>query len=130
MQHTQSRRGGLRNVLLVAVAAALVFGPSAPSSNFLGAQSRVTSRIPRRSFQAGMVNKGVDTDVPAEGEQQTAPVPEPVIECDQACVVAIQECVEDGCSIEAMQKLDAILAGDEQQIQAIVDTIHDKEHTE
>mmetsp|Transcript_20175 Transcript_20175/g.36546 ORF Transcript_20175/g.36546 Transcript_20175/m.36546 type:complete len:199 (+) Transcript_20175:84-680(+) len=129
MQHAPPRRA-LRNVLVAAFLTSVLLSGSPSSSNFLGSQPRLTSRIPRRSFESGMINKGADTDNPGEGDQPTASVPEPVIECDQACVVAIQECVEDGCSIEAMEKLDAILAGDEKQIQSIVDTIHNKEHTE
>mmetsp|Transcript_24451 Transcript_24451/g.56846 ORF Transcript_24451/g.56846 Transcript_24451/m.56846 type:complete len:208 (+) Transcript_24451:126-749(+) len=131
-------RPALRNALVVLCASALVVSHW-PSSGFVSpllpklfarGTAAGNSQLPRRNFEAGKVNRGTDTDKPAEGDQPVASVPEPVIECDQACVVAIEECLEDGCSIEAMQKLDAILAGDEKNIQGMVAAIEEKKHTE
>eukprot|EP00403_Amphidinium_massartii_P032752 CAMPEP_0178433726 /NCGR_PEP_ID=MMETSP0689_2-20121128/33057_1 /TAXON_ID=160604 /ORGANISM="Amphidinium massartii, Strain CS-259" /LENGTH=211 /DNA_ID=CAMNT_0020055769 /DNA_START=97 /DNA_END=732 /DNA_ORIENTATION=+ len=135
-------RPALRNALAVSCAAAVLVSQRPSASfvsplvpNFFAPRGAPPGRsgelkLPRRSFEAGKVNRGTDSDNPAEGDQAVAAVPDPVMECDQACVVAIEECLEDGCSIEAMQKLDAILAGDEQNIQEIVHAIEEKKHTE
>eukprot|EP00434_Breviolum_minutum_P046170 symbB.v1.2.041603.t1/scaffold8395.1/size6521/2 len=42
----------------------------------------------------------------------------PVLECDEGCITAIESCLEDGCSVEAMMKLDAAIAKDEKVIKA------------
>lgn len=42
----------------------------------------------------------------------------PVLECDEGCITAIESCLEDGCSVEAMMKLDAAIAKDEKTIKA------------
>lgn len=42
----------------------------------------------------------------------------PVLECDEGCITAIESCLEDGCSVEAMMKLDAAIAKDEKAIKA------------
>jgi len=39
-----------------------------------------------------------------------------VVECDTECMTAIFDCLEDGCSMEALLKLDQKLAEDEQKI--------------
>merc|ERR1712086_566341 len=48
--------------------------------------------------------------------------PLPVLECDQGCLVAINDCLEEGCSVEALAKLDSELAEDEAKVtQAMAD---------
>mmetsp|Transcript_14541 Transcript_14541/g.15759 ORF Transcript_14541/g.15759 Transcript_14541/m.15759 type:complete len:225 (+) Transcript_14541:2-676(+) len=42
----------------------------------------------------------------------------PVLQCDEGCISAIESCLEDGCSVEAMMKLDAAIAKDEKVIKA------------
>eukprot|EP00425_Heterocapsa_triquetra_P044745 CAMPEP_0195069458 /NCGR_PEP_ID=MMETSP0448-20130528/13758_1 /TAXON_ID=66468 /ORGANISM="Heterocapsa triquestra, Strain CCMP 448" /LENGTH=190 /DNA_ID=CAMNT_0040101065 /DNA_START=49 /DNA_END=621 /DNA_ORIENTATION=+ len=73
-------------------------------------------RVARAAFESGKVNAGV-----AIGQEVAAP-PQPVMDCDAECMTAIFDCVDDGCSVEALWQLDAKLAEDE----AIVDrTIQD-----
>jgi len=43
--------------------------------------------------------------------------PMPVLECSESCMTAIFECLDEGCSVEAMQRLDKELAEDEAKIQ-------------
>ncbi|CAJ1365015.1 unnamed protein product, partial [Effrenium voratum] len=42
----------------------------------------------------------------------------PVLECDEGCITAIESCLEEGCSVEAMMKLDAAIAKDEKTVKA------------
>ncbi|CAE7560720.1 Shab [Symbiodinium sp. CCMP2456] len=42
----------------------------------------------------------------------------PVLECDEGCVSAIESCLEEGCSVDALMKLDAAIAKDEKTIEA------------
>ncbi|CAE7467384.1 cmd-1 [Symbiodinium natans] len=42
----------------------------------------------------------------------------PVLECDEGCVSAIENCLDEGCSVEALMKLDAAIAADEKTIEA------------
>merc|ERR1719401_1137896 len=82
------------------------------STNFLlpSAQQRAPA-VARRSYQSGKVNMGVEiSTVPS------APPPQPVLECDEGCMTAIMDCIEDGCSVEALALLDKKLADDEGRI--------------
>merc|ERR1711920_1146830 len=54
-----------------------------------------------------------DVELGAEAELP----PAPVLECDSACVSAIEDCLEDGCSVEAMTQLAAKLAEDAKTVQ-------------
>jgi len=72
---------------------------------------------PRAAFESGKVNLGADVSVEAE-----AP-PLPVIECDESCMTAIFDCLEDGCSMEALAKLDVQLAEDERKIASSVEEL-------
>ena len=47
-----------------------------------------------------------------------------VLECDEGCITAIESCLEDGCSVEAMMKLDAAIAKDEKTIKARMETFY------
>jgi len=80
-----------------------------------------TSRKPhsvtqRTAFESGKVNVGVEI----QGEAQAPP--QPVLDCDDACVTAIYDCIEEGCSVDAIMKLDTQLAEDEKKI---ADSIQD-----
>eukprot|EP00413_Alexandrium_margalefii_P000862 CAMPEP_0204512806 /NCGR_PEP_ID=MMETSP0661-20131031/1152_1 /ASSEMBLY_ACC=CAM_ASM_000606 /TAXON_ID=109239 /ORGANISM="Alexandrium margalefi, Strain AMGDE01CS-322" /LENGTH=208 /DNA_ID=CAMNT_0051517937 /DNA_START=18 /DNA_END=645 /DNA_ORIENTATION=+ len=71
------------------------------------------------AIESGKVNVGA-----AEGITEDAQLPEdPVIACDAECVSLIESCVEDGCDVEAMMKLDAKLADSEAQISSTAEEI-------
>mmetsp|Transcript_98435 Transcript_98435/g.278782 ORF Transcript_98435/g.278782 Transcript_98435/m.278782 type:complete len:194 (-) Transcript_98435:70-651(-) len=70
-----------------------------------------SSRVMRHAaFESGKVNVGVEKD-------EEAPVPpQPVLDCDEGCMTAIFDCIDEGCSVDALLKLDQKLAEDEQTI--------------
>mmetsp|Transcript_71150 Transcript_71150/g.154648 ORF Transcript_71150/g.154648 Transcript_71150/m.154648 type:complete len:192 (+) Transcript_71150:70-645(+) len=104
---------------LAAVASQLISAFVAPVS----VQTR-SLRTARGSFDSGKLNVGADAKVEA------AAYPAPVIECDTSCMTAIEECLEEGCSVEAMMKLDAKLAEDELKIAKSVDELKSMQKTE
>jgi len=57
-----------------------------------------------------------------DGEQAASPFA-PTLECNEGCMTAIIDCIDDGCSVEALTKLDAKLAGDESKISATVEKL-------
>ncbi|CAJ1363929.1 unnamed protein product [Effrenium voratum] len=83
------------------------------------------SRIARRAeYETGKVNVGAevsDTEVP--------PPPPPVLECDEGCMTAIFDCLDEGCSVDALLKLDKKLAEDEQRIVGTVKEIESVQKT-
>jgi len=84
----------------------------------LRSSSKRQSGLPRRAeFESGKVNLG------AEIHTDEAPPPQPVIDCDESCITAIYDCLEDGCSVDALIKLDSKLAEDEQKIAASIDEL-------
>mmetsp|Transcript_64661 Transcript_64661/g.145848 ORF Transcript_64661/g.145848 Transcript_64661/m.145848 type:complete len:186 (+) Transcript_64661:56-613(+) len=103
----QRQQRGLLALGLLAVAALQLLSPGfvAPS------QQRRLTVLPRAAFESGKVNKGAEL-----GDVTSLP-PEPVLECDSSCVSAIEDCLEEGCSVDALMKLDAKLAEDEQKIE-------------
>merc|ERR1719510_1030805 len=108
----RQQRGALALLLLAALALRL------PSPGFVapGASGRPTS-VPRAAFETGKVNKGAEAGDVAELPS------EPVLGCDSSCMSAIEECLEEGCSVEAMTKLDMKLAEDEQQVQDAIEEL-------
>uniref|UniRef100_A0A7S1LHS2 Uncharacterized protein n=1 Tax=Alexandrium catenella TaxID=2925 RepID=A0A7S1LHS2_ALECA len=68
------------------------------------------------SFESGKINVGVEG---GDGDVQLPP--DPVLSCDGSCVAAIETCLEEGCSVEALMKLDAKLAADEKHISATME---------
>uniref|UniRef100_A0A7S1LEJ2 Uncharacterized protein n=1 Tax=Alexandrium catenella TaxID=2925 RepID=A0A7S1LEJ2_ALECA len=77
---------------------------------FVGPLARAPSCLARASFDTGKVNVGVEL-----GEEATPP-PAPVLKCDEGCMTAIYDCLEEGCSVDALMSLDTKLAQDEQKI--------------
>jgi len=108
-------------VLLVAACLATLL-----SDGFVGPRQQVRSRDvvrPAAQFESGKVNMGVEVqaDVP--------PPPQPVRNCDEGCMMAINDCLEEGCCVEALTKLDAKLATDEQQIVESVEVLRNTQKT-
>mmetsp|Transcript_62728 Transcript_62728/g.149654 ORF Transcript_62728/g.149654 Transcript_62728/m.149654 type:complete len:190 (+) Transcript_62728:100-669(+) len=83
------------------------------------------SLVARASFESGKVNKGSEVKEGGAGG-----APKPVIGCDEACIRAINGCLEDGCSVEAMMKLDAELAKDEAKIVDTMKSLEKKQKME
>ncbi|CAE7454773.1 unnamed protein product, partial [Symbiodinium sp. CCMP2456] len=57
-------------------------------------------------------------------------MPEPMLEANEATTVAIQDCLEEGCSVEALMDLDGKLARDEARVKAMLDSLHDVQSKE
>lgn len=97
------------NSLVLACAAGLVL--KAFSASFLlPSASQRAPAVARRSFETGKLNFGLE--MPGK---PSAP-PQPVLSCDEGCMTAILDCIEDGCSVEALAMLDKKLADDESRI--------------
>ncbi|OLQ13328.1 hypothetical protein AK812_SmicGene2724 [Symbiodinium microadriaticum] len=77
-----------------------------------------TGKAPRsltlRAFEQGKINLGVDGTV-----VKSRHMPEPMLEANEATTVAIQDCLEEGCSVEALMELDGKLARDEARVKAV-----------
>eukprot|EP00931_Biecheleriopsis_adriatica_P085914 TRINITY_DN60684_c0_g1_i1.p1 TRINITY_DN60684_c0_g1~~TRINITY_DN60684_c0_g1_i1.p1 ORF type:complete len:210 (+),score=61.24 TRINITY_DN60684_c0_g1_i1:71-631(+) len=112
MGHRHGRVQGLFGLLLVAFA-----GLSALHVTFLGVfkTSGMAAKVTCRSFQTGKVNLAPEA---LQGK-----VPEPVLLCDESTRLAILECVEEGCSVEALMEFDARLAKDEEKIKQSLDKL-------
>jgi len=97
-------------------------------SGFLGAPMRSSSKkhsllLRKAAFESGKVNVGVEI------ESDLPPPPQPVLECDESCVTAIYDCLEDGCSVDALVKLDAQLAEDEEKIAKSIEEVSAQQKT-
>eukprot|EP00930_Biecheleria_cincta_P087197 TRINITY_DN76444_c0_g1_i1.p1 TRINITY_DN76444_c0_g1~~TRINITY_DN76444_c0_g1_i1.p1 ORF type:complete len:186 (+),score=41.26 TRINITY_DN76444_c0_g1_i1:55-612(+) len=66
------------------------------------------ARVARKAFETGKLNLGLDLGSSA--------VPDPVLVCDESTRLGIMDCLEQGCSVEALLEFDARLAKDEQKI--------------
>lgn len=76
-----------------------------------------------RFYDSGKVNLNVDIS-----EEEASP-PLPVLECDEGCLTAIFDCLEEGCSVEALGKLDKELAEDEAKITTAMSELKDMQKT-
>merc|ERR1712187_301342 len=81
-----------------------------PTFGFMAAR-RSPAVARAAEYESGKVNVGVEV-MTGEG---VAP-PAPLLECDKSCVDSIFACVEEGCSVESMMKLDEKLAADEKKV--------------
>ncbi|CAL1171382.1 unnamed protein product [Cladocopium goreaui] len=78
------------------------------------------SRSSKRAFQQGKVNLNVEGAL-----VKSRNMPEPILEANEATTVAIQDCLDEGCSVEALMELDQKLARDEAKIKDALDKLHD-----
>jgi len=113
----------MRSAPLTLAALCLLCGASLRVA-FLGT-GRVAAapRVARSAFDSGKVNVGVEL------ESDVPPPPQPVLECDEGCIAAINDCIEEGCSVDAIMKLDKKLAEDEQKVQATMASIEGQQKT-
>ncbi|CAE8708694.1 unnamed protein product [Polarella glacialis] len=117
-------------VILAALAAAaqlailsvvsFVFGSPLPSG-------RLVSPMPRSaaSFNTGKLNLGLEGTLHA-----TPSMPQPLLEVNYATSAAIQDCLQDGCSVDALIALEEKIARDEQRIKDVLDELHNLQKTE
>eukprot|EP00933_Yihiella_yeosuensis_P018890 TRINITY_DN15392_c0_g1_i1.p1 TRINITY_DN15392_c0_g1~~TRINITY_DN15392_c0_g1_i1.p1 ORF type:complete len:192 (-),score=55.44 TRINITY_DN15392_c0_g1_i1:173-748(-) len=82
----------------------------APSSQ--GTRRATKIARPAEKYESGKVNLGIDLD----NLHVEEPPPTPVLECDEGCMTALFDCLEEGCSVDALMKLDTKLAEDEERI--------------
>ncbi|CAJ1371439.1 unnamed protein product [Effrenium voratum] len=81
---------------------------------------------PRRAgFEQGKLNLGVEGSV-----VKSKHLPTPVLEASESTNKAIQECLEEGCSVEALMELDQKLAKDEATVKATLDKLHSSQAEE
>jgi len=105
------------------VAGALLLHQALDAS-FVAPQRSVVARgrVARSSFESGKLNLGAEP-----GESQS--LPKPVLEANEATNLAIVDCIEGGCSVEALLELDQKLARDEQKIQASIEKVKTAQKT-
>jgi len=82
-----------------------------------------THKVARASYESGKVNLGVETTMEAPASQL------PVLECNDATKLAIIDCLEQGCSVEALMKLDEVVARDEKKVQESIEDLRTKQKT-
>mmetsp|Transcript_96518 Transcript_96518/g.133810 ORF Transcript_96518/g.133810 Transcript_96518/m.133810 type:complete len:189 (-) Transcript_96518:116-682(-) len=87
--------------------------------------ARAPPSLTLRAFEQGKINLGVDGTV-----VKSRHMPEPMLEANEATTVAIQDCLEEGCSVEALMELDGKLARDEARVKAMLDNLHDVQSKE
>jgi len=93
--------------------------------SFVGVKAATRASKLARSYDSGKVNIGAED---ALGEE--APLPLQPMETDEKLVSsAILNCIEEGCSVEALMALDEQLAGDEKRITAAMDDVQDAQKT-
>ncbi|CAE7612206.1 unnamed protein product [Symbiodinium sp. CCMP2456] len=76
-------------------------------------------------YSTGKVNLGVDGSV-----VKSKNMPAPVLEATEATNTAIKECLDEGCSIDALMELDKKLAKDEATIKKSLDNLHSSQAEE
>eukprot|EP00931_Biecheleriopsis_adriatica_P049421 TRINITY_DN2858_c0_g1_i3.p1 TRINITY_DN2858_c0_g1~~TRINITY_DN2858_c0_g1_i3.p1 ORF type:complete len:189 (-),score=64.41 TRINITY_DN2858_c0_g1_i3:101-667(-) len=86
---------------------------------------RSTGSTALRSFEKGKVNAGVEGSV-----VKSKNMPKPFIEANEATNLAIQDCLEEGCSVEALMALDQKLASDEKKVTEALDAMHASQSVE
>eukprot|EP00448_Togula_jolla_P021721 CAMPEP_0170590764 /NCGR_PEP_ID=MMETSP0224-20130122/12043_1 /TAXON_ID=285029 /ORGANISM="Togula jolla, Strain CCCM 725" /LENGTH=191 /DNA_ID=CAMNT_0010914581 /DNA_START=55 /DNA_END=630 /DNA_ORIENTATION=+ len=74
-------------------------------------------RSARAGSDSGKLNVGKEVSLEAVA------YPAPIVECDSSCIEAIEECLYEGCSVDAMMKLDAKLAEDEEKVAKSVEEL-------
>mmetsp|Transcript_15470 Transcript_15470/g.48632 ORF Transcript_15470/g.48632 Transcript_15470/m.48632 type:complete len:196 (+) Transcript_15470:73-660(+) len=118
-------RGQRRPRALCLIALGLV-GFHAASRCFLPVSPRTSSSmVARAAFESGKVNVGVDA---SSGRAVSVPVP--LLEANEATNVAIMDCLEEGCSVDALMALDAKLARDEQKVKESIEEVEARQKTE
>lgn len=114
-----ARRVSLLSILVAG--AALGF-----ASNFLQGAARPVARVARpAAFESGKLNLGIEGSV-----VKSKHMPEPVLEATESTNAAIQACLEEGCSVEALMELDQKLAKDEATIKTTLDELHSSQAEE
>eukprot|EP00418_Pyrodinium_bahamense_P095376 CAMPEP_0179043290 /NCGR_PEP_ID=MMETSP0796-20121207/17091_1 /TAXON_ID=73915 /ORGANISM="Pyrodinium bahamense, Strain pbaha01" /LENGTH=285 /DNA_ID=CAMNT_0020739671 /DNA_START=50 /DNA_END=905 /DNA_ORIENTATION=- len=127
--------GGLRR-LGTAVPGALSFASGA-AALCGGGRTAASRTVTRRASEPGRVNlaqvqqlRGLLLGEEAAGAGAAAAATErsaiPTLQCDAACIAAIESCIEEGCSVEAIMKLDEALARDEAKVQSLLEREEDR----
>eukprot|EP00418_Pyrodinium_bahamense_P020895 CAMPEP_0179128894 /NCGR_PEP_ID=MMETSP0796-20121207/61133_1 /TAXON_ID=73915 /ORGANISM="Pyrodinium bahamense, Strain pbaha01" /LENGTH=189 /DNA_ID=CAMNT_0020827755 /DNA_START=51 /DNA_END=616 /DNA_ORIENTATION=+ len=128
--------GGLRR-LGTAVPGALSFASGA-AALCGGGRTAASRTVTRRASEPGRVNlaqvqqlRGLLLGEESSGGAGAAAAARersamPTLECDAACIVAIESCIEEGCSVEAIMKLDEALARDEAKVQSLLEREEDR----
>jgi len=97
------------------------------SSAFVGvtSTSRVPLQVPRAasSFTSGKINVGTEFSTNADAVKITPPV------LDAEVDKAISNCLEDGCSVEAILSLDSKLAEEEKKVAASMSEVEAAQKT-
>eukprot|EP00441_Pelagodinium_beii_P032274 CAMPEP_0197640362 /NCGR_PEP_ID=MMETSP1338-20131121/14682_1 /TAXON_ID=43686 ORGANISM="Pelagodinium beii, Strain RCC1491" /NCGR_SAMPLE_ID=MMETSP1338 /ASSEMBLY_ACC=CAM_ASM_000754 /LENGTH=186 /DNA_ID=CAMNT_0043213207 /DNA_START=54 /DNA_END=614 /DNA_ORIENTATION=+ len=104
----------ITSLAVLAVLALLIKG-----LNFTSGPFTRSVRVQRAGFEPGKVNLGVDGQF-----VEKKAMPKLVLEANEATNLAIQDCLEEGCSVEALMTLDAKLARDEGSIQTALKEMH------
>jgi hypothetical protein len=117
-----SRSPLVTSACFAALLTALLRSCSAPA---FAPAARVTrgSSVVRAAYDSGKVNLGVEI------KPDASPPPQPVLECDEGCVTAIHDCLDEGCSVDAIMQLDSKLAEDENEVATSILALESKQKT-
>lgn len=107
--------------LSVCVALAAAVGIRSLGFVATGGATAPRLRVARAAYESGKVNAGAEIGV------ELPPPPQPVIDCDDGCMTAIYDCIEEGCSVDALLKLDTKLAEDEAKIVSSIKALQDQQ---
>jgi len=128
MARSAPRRAGVLAPLALCALALLAlrtFRGDAFAAGAPGAARARPALAVRAAFESGKVNVGTEI-----GDGSAAVPREPVMECDSSCMSAIEDCLDEGCSVEALMKLDQQLASDEKKVEAAMSEIKQMQKTE